>query len=101
MGPVDSDADSVTNNKLISNKLMSKIGELEGKHRFRLAEKLRDYISKNKNLNAQISTFRGHRLSVTCMALDPTGKDRYVITGSKDGSIIKWDLQTGKKLKKI
>ena len=35
------------------------------------------------------------------MALDPTGKDRYVITGSKDGSIIKWDLQTGRRMHKL
>ena len=101
--PDDSDAEDsdIDQNQKIHNKLMSKIGELEGRYRFRMANKLRDYITKHKDLNCKISTFRGHRLSVTCMAMDPTGKDRYVITGSKDGSIIKWDLQSGKKIKKV
>ena len=84
----------------VHNKLMGKIVQLEGKYRYRLANKLRDYISKHKDINCKLKTIRGHRLSVTCMALDPTGKDRYIITGSKDGSIIKWDLNTGKKVKK-
>ncbi|RKP12811.1 RNA, U3 small nucleolar interacting protein 2, isoform CRA_b [Piptocephalis cylindrospora] len=39
---------------------------------------------------------RGHTLSVTSVALTSSGKTLY--TGSKDGSIIKWDLQSGKRL---
>lgn len=38
---------------------------------------------------------RGHALSVTAVAVTPSGKTVY--TGSKDGSIIKWDLQSGKR----
>lgn len=39
---------------------------------------------------------RGHELSVTCVAL---GKDdRHAFSGSKDCSVIQWDVETGKKL---
>ncbi|ORX93890.1 WD40 repeat-like protein [Basidiobolus meristosporus CBS 931.73] len=38
---------------------------------------------------------RGHQLSVTSVAI--TANKKFVFTGSKDGSIIKWDVATGKK----
>jgi ribosomal RNA-processing protein 9 len=39
---------------------------------------------------------RGHELSATCVAL---GKDdRHAFSGSKDCSVIHWDVETGKKL---
>eukprot|EP01083_Nonionella_stella_P216586 778343_1 len=89
------------NIKAIHKKLSMKVIDMEGKYRYRMANKLKDYISKNGDINCQLAAFRGHRLSVTCMAMDPTKKDKYVITGSKDGSIIKWDLKTGKKIGKV
>eukprot|EP01114_Cavostelium_apophysatum_P023179 TRINITY_DN8652_c0_g1_i1.p1 TRINITY_DN8652_c0_g1~~TRINITY_DN8652_c0_g1_i1.p1 ORF type:complete len:445 (-),score=91.01 TRINITY_DN8652_c0_g1_i1:16-1350(-) len=46
-----------------------------------------------------IQTLRGHDLSVTCVAL--SGDDRIACTGSKDTTIIKWDVETGKKLFKF
>ena len=88
-------------NSAIHKNLMGQITRLEGKFRFRLSSKLKEYIAEHKTLDAKIKTVRGHRLSVTCMALDPTGKDRYVVTGSKDGSIIKWDLKTGRRVHKM
>merc|ERR1712190_653000 len=73
----DGDESDTDRNQKIHNKLMSTIGELEGTYRFRMAKKLRDHISQHKTLHCQVSTLRGHRLSVTCMAFDPTG-NRYV-----------------------
>lgn len=48
------------------------------------------------NTDTDIKTFRGHKLSTTSIAATENGL--YAYSGSKDGSIIKWDLKTGKKL---
>lgn len=42
---------------------------------------------------------RGHKLSLTCVCIDARGKNAF--TGSKDGSIIKWCLETRKIAHKI
>lgn len=42
---------------------------------------------------------KGHKLSVTCVCVD--SKDRHVYTGSKDGTILKWCLETRKILGRI
>jgi len=39
---------------------------------------------------------RGHKLPVTCAVAPDSGK--YLFTSGKEGSIIKWDLTTGKRL---
>jgi WD40 repeat protein len=39
--------------------------------------------------------WRGHRLSATAVSL--SSDDKFAVTVSKDGSIIKWDLDTMKK----
>jgi len=39
--------------------------------------------------------FRGHKLSPTCLAM--TSDDTTVFSGSKDNSIIRWDVETGQK----
>lgn len=44
-------------------------------------------------------TMKGHKLSVTCITVTPD--EKYIFSGSKDCSIIKWCLQTGKRLKII
>lgn len=41
---------------------------------------------------ATVKQLKGHRLSVTCLAVTPD--DKFVYTGSKDCSIIKWRLDT-------
>ncbi|KAF9896223.1 pre-rRNA processing protein, partial [Lobosporangium transversale] len=43
-----------------------------------------------------IKICKGHNLSVTSLAATENGQFAY--SGSKDGSIIKWDIKTGKKL---
>lgn len=43
-----------------------------------------------------MTVLRGHQLSVTCIVISPDGK--HVFSGSKDCSIIKWDIQRRKKV---
>ncbi|KRX14732.1 U3 small nucleolar RNA-interacting protein 2 [Trichinella nelsoni] len=55
-------------------------------------------IVDNLNLPSQ-DTFRflrGHKLSPTCCILSPDGCK--IVSGSKDGTIIQWDTETGEKL---
>lgn len=44
---------------------------------------------------SDVTILRGHRLPPTCLALSKD--DTTAVTGSKDGSIIKWDIESGKK----
>eukprot|EP00112_Aurelia_sp_Birch-Aquarium-sp1_P016129 Seg363.12 transcript_id=Seg363.12/GoldUCD/mRNA.D3Y31 product="U3 small nucleolar RNA-interacting protein 2" protein_id=Seg363.12/GoldUCD/D3Y31 len=46
-----------------------------------------------------IKILKGHQLSVTCLVISQDGN--FVYSGSKDGSIIKWCLKSGKKEFKI
>mmetsp|Transcript_9002 Transcript_9002/g.11232 ORF Transcript_9002/g.11232 Transcript_9002/m.11232 type:complete len:519 (+) Transcript_9002:20-1576(+) len=89
----------------IHDDLQTSMLESEGKLRYRYGKTLRDSIQNNKYSNIGIKSFRGHRLSVTCLALDNVWNNnddnKYCVTGSKDGSIIKWDINTGKKLGKV
>lgn len=39
---------------------------------------------------------RGHKLSPTCVVLSPD--DTTAFSGSKDNSIIRWDVETGKRV---
>jgi ribosomal RNA-processing protein 9 len=41
----------------------------------------------------------GHKLAITCLVVSQNGK--YIFSGSKDCSLVKWCLETGKKLKVI
>lgn len=43
-----------------------------------------------------IRVLRGHQLSVTCVVITPD--DRFLFSGSKDCSIIKWSIETGRKV---
>ncbi|XP_061314193.1 U3 small nucleolar RNA-interacting protein 2 [Pezoporus flaviventris] len=45
---------------------------------------------------ASIRVFRGHQLPVTCLVVSPD--DRFIFSASKDGSLIKWEVESGKKL---
>ncbi|RKP22601.1 WD40-repeat-containing domain protein, partial [Syncephalis pseudoplumigaleata] len=46
---------------------------------------------------SDIRSFRGHQLSVTCVAASPNGQ--YLYSGAKDGSIVKWDMLAHRKVK--
>jgi len=46
--------------------------------------------------SVDVTVCRGHQLPVTCVVISPDG--RYIFSGSKDCSIIKWSVETGKKV---
>uniref|UniRef100_A0A8B9H4D9 U3 small nucleolar RNA-interacting protein 2 n=1 Tax=Astyanax mexicanus TaxID=7994 RepID=A0A8B9H4D9_ASTMX len=48
---------------------------------------------------AEIRLLRGHQLPVTCLVITPD--EKYIFSGSKDCSIIKWEVESGKKVQKI
>jgi len=82
----------VDRDSLISNKLKQQSFEGKGKRKRKLGAQL-----TGKTLSGDsVKFYRGHHLSVTCIVLSQDG--RYAFTGSKDCSIIKWDVDTGKKL---
>ncbi|NWU98924.1 U3IP2 protein, partial [Upupa epops] len=45
---------------------------------------------------ACIRVLRGHQLPITCLVISPD--DKFIFSASKDGSLIKWDVETGKRL---
>ncbi|NXF90089.1 U3IP2 protein, partial [Eubucco bourcierii] len=45
---------------------------------------------------ASIRVLRGHKLPVTCLVVSPD--DRFIFSASKDGSLIKWEVESGKRL---
>ncbi|RNA10783.1 U3 small nucleolar RNA-interacting 2 isoform X2 [Brachionus plicatilis] len=68
-----------------------------------------DLASKTGKLKKQIADkytagliekqLKGHRLSVTCVAISPNKK--YIFSTSKDGTIIKWNFESGMKMNTI
>uniref|UniRef100_A0A8C1Z831 U3 small nucleolar RNA-interacting protein 2 n=1 Tax=Cyprinus carpio TaxID=7962 RepID=A0A8C1Z831_CYPCA len=48
---------------------------------------------------AEIRLMRGHKLPVTCLVITPD--EKYIFSASKDCSIIKWEVESGKKVQKI
>ncbi|EAK89287.1 Rrp9p/U3-55K-family snoRNP-associated protein with several WD40 repeats, partial [Cryptosporidium parvum Iowa II] len=53
-------------------------------------------IADSFNITSDSTFYKGHKLSPTCVTLDKDGRTAY--TGGKDCAIIKWDLETGKKI---
>ncbi|KAI8603240.1 WD40-repeat-containing domain protein [Dissophora ornata] len=76
----------------IADRLKQDALEIQGRLHRHLTETFQFPI----NPETAIKTCRGHNLSATSIAATDNGL--YVYSGSKDGSIIKWDLKTGKKL---
>uniref|UniRef100_A0A4W3GGU1 U3 small nucleolar RNA-interacting protein 2 n=1 Tax=Callorhinchus milii TaxID=7868 RepID=A0A4W3GGU1_CALMI len=48
---------------------------------------------------SEIRLLKGHQLPITCLVI--SADDKYIFSGSKDCSIIKWDVANGKKLHTI
>ncbi|KAK3829124.1 MAG: WD40-repeat-containing domain protein [Benniella sp.] len=76
----------------IADRLKQDALEIQG----RLHRHLAGSFQFPVNTETDIKTFRGHQLPTTSIAAAENGL--YAYSGSKDGSIIKWDLKTGKKL---
>ncbi|KAL1923192.1 uncharacterized protein VTP21DRAFT_9568 [Calcarisporiella thermophila] len=75
---------------LIAERLKKDVLETTGKMHRRVADTLKFPIDPST-----VRTCRGHKLSVTSIAFTDTG---ILYTGAKDGSIVKWDARTGKRL---
>ncbi|KAJ2157886.1 pre-rRNA processing protein [Coemansia sp. RSA 552] len=79
---------------LIAERLMTDAQERSGKWSRQIAAHFAYPIEEGKNVRVLKG---GHRLPTTSVALTPNG--RFVYSGSKDGSLVKWDRATGAKLK--
>ncbi|KAI9237241.1 MAG: WD40-repeat-containing domain protein [Podila humilis] len=75
----------------IADRLKQDALEIQGRLHRHLAETFQFPVDASS-----VTTCRGHQQSVTSIAATENGL--YAYSGSKDGSIIKWDLKTGKKL---
>ncbi|PVV01919.1 hypothetical protein BB560_003643 [Smittium megazygosporum] len=80
---------------LVASRLQQDVEENSGRIYLRIADKFtKEYT------DLPTATFsNGHHLPVTSVAVSPNGK--YIFSCSKDGSIVKWDFQTRKKLIQI
>jgi len=76
---------------LVSHRLQQDLMEATGRRKRRVADTLKDFTLGDNNLRR----IRGHRLSVTCVAL--SDDDTIAFSGGKDCSIVQYDVETGKK----
>ncbi|KAJ7999894.1 hypothetical protein DPEC_G00199140 [Dallia pectoralis] len=79
--------------ELIAGRLEEDVLEQKGKLQRMVAK---DLLPPDES---EIRLLRGHKLPVTCLVISPD--DRNVFSAAKDCSIIKWDVETGKKLHTI
>lgn len=76
--------------EIVARQLHQESLEKRGRHHREIAAKLIEPSSEH------ITTCRGHQLTLTCLVITPDNK--HIFTGSKDSSIIKWNVDTGKKV---
>ncbi|XP_019957203.1 U3 small nucleolar RNA-interacting protein 2 isoform X1 [Paralichthys olivaceus] len=78
---------------LIAGRLEEEVLEQKGK--------LQRFIAKDliQPEASEIRLLRGHKLPVTCLVISPD--DKCIFSAAKDCSIIKWDVESGKKLHTI
>ncbi|MBN3302111.1 U3IP2 protein, partial [Amia calva] len=76
--------------EIIAGRLQEDVLEQRGK--------LQRFIAKDLQPPdlADVRLLRGHQLPVTCLVISPD--DKHIFSGAKDCSIIKWDVESGKKL---
>jgi len=78
---------------LIADRLVDDIRESKNKKQFTIADKMKNLTFDSSSI---IKTLKGHHLSVTSITLS---KDEKILcSSSKDCSVIKWDMETGKKI---
>nr|XP_055040808.1 U3 small nucleolar RNA-interacting protein 2 isoform X1 [Misgurnus anguillicaudatus] len=78
---------------LIAGRLQEDVLEQKGRLQRLIAKEL---IAPDP---AEIRLLRGHKLPVTCLVITPD--EKYIFSASKDCSIIKWEVESGKKVHKI
>ncbi|KAJ1883191.1 pre-rRNA processing protein [Coemansia sp. RSA 1722] len=79
---------------LVAERLMTDARERTGKWSRRIADHFSYIVDESEFMRVLKN---GHRLPVTCVALTPDCK--FVYSGSKDGSLIKWQRDTCRPLK--
>eukprot|EP00056_Hartaetosiga_gracilis_P018158 m.9860 g.9860 ORF g.9860 m.9860 type:complete len:584 (+) comp6438_c0_seq4:102-1853(+) len=84
----DKQIDSDLLNNAVAHRLRDELDKEKGLLRRELAKSL---MGKVLDKDADIITTRSHRLPVTSVAV--SASKEYVVTASKDGSIIKWSMQ--------
>ncbi|KAF6029184.1 RRP9 [Bugula neritina] len=88
---IDEAADSEDDTDgLLSRHLQHDARKLKGKHFVPVAEHILEPKPED------ITLLKGHQLSLTCVVISPD--NLFIYTGSKDCSVIKWDVQTQKKV---
>uniref|UniRef100_A0A6J0UH88 U3 small nucleolar RNA-interacting protein 2 isoform X1 n=1 Tax=Pogona vitticeps TaxID=103695 RepID=A0A6J0UH88_9SAUR len=75
---------------LVAGRLKEDVLEQKGKLQRQIAKTLQAPEA------SEIRVLQGHRLPITCLVISPD--DKYVFSAAKDCSIIKWDVESGKKL---
>ncbi|XP_069000752.1 U3 small nucleolar RNA-interacting protein 2 isoform X2 [Embiotoca jacksoni] len=78
---------------LIAGRLQEEVLEQKGKLQRLIAK---DLIPPDPS---EIRVFRGHKLPITCLVITPD--DKCIFSAAKDCSIIKWHVESGKKLHTI
>ncbi|XP_070559278.1 U3 small nucleolar RNA-interacting protein 2-like isoform X2 [Ptychodera flava] len=73
----------------ISHRLQEEVLEQAGRLQKKVAK---DYEEPTED---DMRVLRGHQLSITCLVISPD--DKYIFSAAKDCSIIKWNIETGKK----
>ncbi|OMH79007.1 U3 small nucleolar RNA-interacting protein 2 [Zancudomyces culisetae] len=80
---------------IIAERLQDDLEKTQGRIYKRIADSFKYTINKDSALVLK----NGHHLAVTCTTITEDGK--YVFSGSKDGSIAKWEVSSGKKINSI
>ncbi|XP_008103296.2 U3 small nucleolar RNA-interacting protein 2 isoform X1 [Anolis carolinensis] len=75
---------------LVAGRLKEDVLEQKGKLQRQIAKILQPPEASD------IRILRGHQLPITCLVISPD--DKCIFSGAKDCSIIKWDVESGKKL---
>lgn len=78
---------------LIAGRLQEEVLEQKGKLQRLIAKDLEAPDA------SEIKVLRGHKLPVTCLVI--SSDDKYIFSAAKDCAIIKWDVESGKKLHTI
>ncbi|XP_057702868.1 U3 small nucleolar RNA-interacting protein 2 isoform X2 [Corythoichthys intestinalis] len=85
--------DEAFETEVIAGRLQEEVLEHKGKLQRLIAK---DLLPPD---TSEIRLLRGHKLPITCLVISPD--DKCIFSASKDCSIIKWDIESGKKLRVI
>ncbi|TNN84402.1 U3 small nucleolar RNA-interacting protein 2 [Liparis tanakae] len=89
----DKAEDNTFETDLIAGRLQEEVLEQKGKLQRLIAK---DIMPPEAS---EIRVLRGHKLPITCLVI--SADDKCIYSGAKDCSIIKWDVESGKKLHTI